>query len=146
MAHFCSSSTADKCMSVAKWVKKGSARWELLCGDNFNLFAAMSALEIMDPKMDSGLVCKYYSVEEAIEEGAAPIPLSMNKTTRKRVLINAFTVRALRDTFSSARGAARIFTFLSGPPDYGPGQLDTRRYGEQYASRRSGPPDYGPEL
>ncbi|KAK9079171.1 hypothetical protein SSX86_000841 [Deinandra increscens subsp. villosa] len=30
---------------------------------------------------------------------------------------------------------ARIFTFLSGPPDYGPGQLDTRRYGEQYASR-----------
>ncbi|KAI7731431.1 hypothetical protein M8C21_007801 [Ambrosia artemisiifolia] len=30
---------------------------------------------------------------------------------------------------------ARIFAFLSGPPDYGPGQLDTRRYGEQYASR-----------
>lgn len=25
--------------------------------------------------------------------------------TRKRVLINAFTVRALRDTFSPARGA-----------------------------------------
>ncbi|GKB53739.1 transport protein Sec24-like protein [Tanacetum coccineum] len=30
---------------------------------------------------------------------------------------------------------ARIFAFLSGPPDYGPGQLDTRRYGDQYASR-----------
>ncbi|KAI3523257.1 hypothetical protein L1887_01317 [Cichorium endivia] len=30
---------------------------------------------------------------------------------------------------------ARIFAFLSGPPDYGPGQLDTRRYGEQYASK-----------
>ncbi|KAB1223128.1 Protein transport protein SEC24-1 [Morella rubra] len=30
---------------------------------------------------------------------------------------------------------ARIFGFLSGPPDYGAGQLDTRRYGEQYASK-----------
>lgn len=26
--------------------------------------------------------------------------------------------------------------FLSGPPDYGAGQLDTGRYGEQYASKR----------
>lgn len=24
---------------------------------------------------------------------------------------------------------------MSGPPDYGAGQLDTRRYGEQYASK-----------
>jgi hypothetical protein len=31
--------------------------------------------------------------------------------------------------------AARVFAFLSGPPDYGAGQLDTRRYGEQYSSR-----------
>ncbi|XP_068646447.1 protein transport protein SEC23 D-like [Aristolochia californica] len=31
--------------------------------------------------------------------------------------------------------AARVFTFLSGPPDYGASQLDTRRYGEQYASK-----------
>lgn len=30
--------------------------------------------------------------------------------------------------------AARVFAFLSGPPDYGAGQLDTRRYGAQYAS------------
>nr|XP_043613329.1 protein transport protein SEC23 [Erigeron canadensis] len=30
---------------------------------------------------------------------------------------------------------ARIFAFLSGPPDFGPGQLDTQRYGEQYASK-----------
>jgi hypothetical protein len=29
-----------------------------------------------------------------------------------------------------------VFAFLSGPPDYGAGQLDTRRYGEQYASKR----------
>nr|CAD1836751.1 unnamed protein product [Ananas comosus var. bracteatus] len=29
----------------------------------------------------------------------------------------------------------RVFAFLSGPPDYGAGQLDTRRYGEQYASK-----------
>lgn len=30
---------------------------------------------------------------------------------------------------------ARVFAFLSGPPDYGAGQLDTRRYGDQYASK-----------
>lgn len=30
---------------------------------------------------------------------------------------------------------ARVFAFLSGPPDYGPGQLDARRYGEQYANK-----------
>ncbi|XP_031261358.1 N-alpha-acetyltransferase 35, NatC auxiliary subunit isoform X2 [Pistacia vera] len=53
---------------------------ELIHGDNFNLFAAMSALEIMDPKMDSGMVSKYYSLDEAIENGAAPVPISLNKT------------------------------------------------------------------
>lgn len=34
----------------------------------------------MDPKMDSGMVSKYYSLDEAIENGAAPIPISSNKT------------------------------------------------------------------
>ncbi|GFP96306.1 N-alpha-acetyltransferase 35 natc auxiliary subunit [Phtheirospermum japonicum] len=52
---------------------------ELICGENFNLFAAMSALEIMDPKMDSGIVSTYYSVDEAIDNGAAPVPLSCDR-------------------------------------------------------------------
>ena len=30
--------------------------------------------------MDSGMICKYYSVDEAIENGAAPIPLSFDGT------------------------------------------------------------------
>lgn len=30
--------------------------------------------------MDSGIVSAYYSVDEAIENGAAPIPLSFDKT------------------------------------------------------------------
>lgn len=34
----------------------------------------------MDPKMDSGMVRSYYSVDEAIECGAAPLPLSVDKT------------------------------------------------------------------
>ncbi|XP_072965546.1 protein transport protein SEC23 D-like [Typha angustifolia] len=46
---------------------------------------------------------------------------------------------ALIDYLSSEYGStfslARIFAFLSGAPDYGAGQLDTRRYGEQYASK-----------
>ncbi|OAY47022.1 N-alpha-acetyltransferase 35, NatC auxiliary subunit isoform X2 [Manihot esculenta] len=54
---------------------------ELIHGENFNLFAAMSALEIMDPKMDSGIISRYCSVDEAIEDGAAPIPISFDKTT-----------------------------------------------------------------
>ncbi|KAI3701006.1 hypothetical protein L2E82_45648 [Cichorium intybus] len=44
---------------------------ELIHGEIFNLFAAMSAVEIIDPKMDSGIVCRYYYVDEAIEDGAA---------------------------------------------------------------------------
>lgn len=30
--------------------------------------------------MDSGMVGKYYSVDEAIEGGAAPVPISFDKT------------------------------------------------------------------
>lgn len=30
--------------------------------------------------MDSGIVCKYYSVDEAIENGAAPVPINTDKT------------------------------------------------------------------
>lgn len=54
---------------------------ELIHGENFNLFEAMSALEIMDPKMDSGMrTYGYNSVEEAIESGAAPIKLHLLQT------------------------------------------------------------------
>lgn len=41
----------------------------------------------------------------------------------------------LGSEYGNTFALARIFAFLSGPPDYGPGQLDTRRYGEQYASK-----------
>ncbi|XP_061350749.1 uncharacterized protein LOC133295882 isoform X2 [Gastrolobium bilobum] len=61
---------------------------ELIHGDNFNLFAAMSALEIMDPKMDSGIACTYYSLEEAIQNGAAPVPISADKATNIRCTID----------------------------------------------------------
>ncbi|XP_048551112.1 N-alpha-acetyltransferase 35, NatC auxiliary subunit isoform X1 [Triticum urartu] len=54
---------------------------ELVHGENFSLFAAMSALEIMDPKMDSGIERSgYYSIDEAIEDGIAPVPLSLDRT------------------------------------------------------------------
>ncbi|KAI5666732.1 hypothetical protein M9H77_16585 [Catharanthus roseus] len=41
----------------------------------------------------------------------------------------------LGSEYGNTYALARIFAFLSGPPDYGAGQLDTRRYGEQYASK-----------
>ncbi|ESR66332.1 MAK10 [Citrus sinensis] len=61
---------------------------EMIHGENFNLFAAMSALEIMDPKMDSGIVSKYCSLDEAIEDGAAPVPLSHDKTIDVQSIID----------------------------------------------------------
>lgn len=61
---------------------------EMIHGENFNLFAAMSALEIMDPKMDSGIVSKYCSLDEAIEDGAAPVPLSPDKTIDVQSIID----------------------------------------------------------
>ncbi|XVF19704.1 hypothetical protein REPUB_Repub11eG0133600 [Reevesia pubescens] len=41
----------------------------------------------------------------------------------------------LGSEYGNTFALARVFAFLSGPPDYGPGQLDTRRYGQQYASK-----------
>lgn len=41
----------------------------------------------------------------------------------------------LGSEYGSTFALGRVFAFLSGPPDYGAGQLDTRRYGEQYASK-----------
>ncbi|KAF6996105.1 hypothetical protein CFC21_012492 [Triticum aestivum] len=41
----------------------------------------------------------------------------------------------LSSEYGSTFALARVFAFLSGAPDYGDGQLDTRRYGEQYASK-----------
>lgn len=38
--------------------------------------------------MDSGIVCKYYSVDEAIENGAAPVPISFDKTDDVRCTID----------------------------------------------------------
>ncbi|KAJ8753170.1 hypothetical protein K2173_017744 [Erythroxylum novogranatense] len=36
--------------------------------------------KIMDPKMDSRTVSRYCFVDEAIEDGAAPVPISFDKT------------------------------------------------------------------
>ncbi|KAK4441295.1 protein transport protein Sec24A [Sesamum alatum] len=44
-------------------------------------------------------------------------------------------LRYLGSEYGNTYALARVFAFLSGPPDYGLGQLDTRRYGEQYASK-----------
>lgn len=42
----------------------------------------------MDPKMDSGMVYKYYSVDEAIENGVAPVPLSPDRTVDVKCTID----------------------------------------------------------
>uniref|UniRef100_A0A6N2LJM2 Sec23/Sec24 trunk domain-containing protein n=1 Tax=Salix viminalis TaxID=40686 RepID=A0A6N2LJM2_SALVM len=44
-------------------------------------------------------------------------------------------IKYLGSEYGITFALARVFAFISGPPDYGAGQLDTRRYGEQYASK-----------
>ncbi|KAH8497807.1 hypothetical protein Peur_073074 [Populus x canadensis] len=44
-------------------------------------------------------------------------------------------VKYIGSEYGNTFALARVFAFMSGPPDYGAGQLDTRRYGEQYASK-----------
>ncbi|KAH1055241.1 hypothetical protein J1N35_033306 [Gossypium stocksii] len=78
----------------------------------------LKSMLIMAPKLSqrnlSGSLLKYLSKLQVDEEPAirtnttillGNIASYLNDGTRKRVLINAFTVRALRDTFSPARGA-----------------------------------------
>ncbi|PON37894.1 Coatomer beta subunit [Trema orientale] len=78
----------------------------------------LKSMLVLAPKLSqrtvSGSFLKYLSKLQVDEEPAirtnttillGNIASHLNEGTRKRVLINAFTVRALRDTFSPARGA-----------------------------------------
>ncbi|KAI4350155.1 hypothetical protein L6164_010664 [Bauhinia variegata] len=78
----------------------------------------LKSMLILAPKLSqrtiSGSLLKYLSKLQVDEEPAirtnttillGNIASYLNEGTRKRVLINAFTVRALRDTFPPARGA-----------------------------------------
>ncbi|XP_059627888.1 uncharacterized protein LOC132270713 [Cornus florida] len=78
----------------------------------------LKSMLILAPKLSqrtmAGSLLKYLSKLQVDEEPAirtnttillGNIATHLNEGTRKRVLINAFTVRALRDTFSPARGA-----------------------------------------
>ncbi|KAK8575804.1 hypothetical protein V6N12_063458 [Hibiscus sabdariffa] len=78
----------------------------------------LKSMLLLAPKLSqrnlSGSLLKYLSKLQVDEEPAirtnttillGNIASYLNEGTRKRVLINAFTVRALRDTFSPARGA-----------------------------------------
>ncbi|KAG2685077.1 hypothetical protein I3760_10G107700 [Carya illinoinensis] len=78
----------------------------------------LKSMLVLAPKLSqrtiSGSLLKYLSKLQVDEEPAirtnttillGNIASYLNEGTRKRVLINAFTVRALRDTFSPARGA-----------------------------------------
>ncbi|KAJ6697019.1 hypothetical protein OIU85_003386 [Salix viminalis] len=82
----------------------------------------LKSMLILAPKLSqrtiSGSLLKYLSKLQVDEEPAirtnttillGNIAIYLNEGTRKRVLINAFTVRALRDTFSPARGSSSYY-------------------------------------
>ncbi|XP_010540261.1 PREDICTED: probable inactive serine/threonine-protein kinase scy1 [Tarenaya hassleriana] len=81
----------------------------------------LKSMLVLAPKLSqrtiSGSLLKYLSKLQVDEEPAirtnttillGNIANHLNEGTRKRVLINAFTVRALRDTFPPARGAGIV--------------------------------------
>ncbi|KAG2296184.1 hypothetical protein Bca4012_002381 [Brassica carinata] len=81
----------------------------------------LKSMLVLAPKLSqrtlSGSLLKYLSKLQVDEEPAirtnttillGNIATYLNEGTRKRVLINAFTVRALRDTFPPARGAGIV--------------------------------------
>ncbi|XP_050916758.1 uncharacterized protein LOC127131918 [Lathyrus oleraceus] len=82
----------------------------------------------------SGSLLKHLSKLQVDEEAAIPtnttillgnIASYLNEGTRKRVLINAFTVRALRDTFPPARGAG-IMALCATSSNYDITEIATR--------------------
>ncbi|KAG6404340.1 hypothetical protein SASPL_136586 [Salvia splendens] len=102
-------------------------RAHLLLFDDF--ISGIGVASPLSQRTISGSLLKFLSKLQVDEEPAirtnttillGNIASHLNDGTRKRVLINAFTVRALRDTFSPARGAGKallvfVDLMLSGP-------------------------------
>ena len=54
---------------------------EMVCAENFDLYEAMSAMELMDPKMDAGMCSNSVpGVEARIESGRCLAPSSARVT------------------------------------------------------------------
>ncbi|KAI8569501.1 hypothetical protein RHMOL_Rhmol02G0283700 [Rhododendron molle] len=98
----------------------------------------LKSMLVLAPKLSqrtiSGSLLKYLSKLQVDEEPAirtnttillGNIASYLNEGTRKRVLINAFTVRALRDTFSPARGAG-IMALCATSSSYDVNEIATR--------------------
>ncbi|KNA07159.1 hypothetical protein SOVF_174440, partial [Spinacia oleracea] len=98
----------------------------------------LKSILVLAPKLSqrtmSGSLLKYLSKLQVDEEPAirtnttillGNIANYLNEGTRKRVLINAFTVRALRDTFPPARGAG-IMALCATSSSYDISEIATR--------------------
>ncbi|GLJ36990.1 hypothetical protein SUGI_0749180 [Cryptomeria japonica] len=98
----------------------------------------LKSMLVLAPKLSqrtiTGSLLKYLSKLQVDEEPAirtnttillGNIAAYLNEGTRRRVLINAFTVRALRDTFSPAR-AAGVMALSATSAYYDPSEVATR--------------------
>lgn len=98
----------------------------------------LKSMLVLAPKLSqrtlSGSLLKHLSKLQVDEEAAirtnttillGNIASYLNEGTRKRVLINAFTVRALRDTFPPARGAG-IMALCATSSNYDINEIATR--------------------
>ncbi|KAK4785852.1 hypothetical protein SAY86_002541 [Trapa natans] len=99
----------------------------------------LKSMLVLAPKLSqrtmSTSLLKYLSKLQVDEEPAirtnttillGNIAIYLNDGTRKRVLVNAFTVRALRDSFPPARGAAGIIALCTTSSYYDMTEIATR--------------------
>jgi len=87
---------------------------ELLHDDMFGLFEAMSAIEMMDPKMDAGMICNRSSVvpltfKEAVDTGHLPL---VNPTPGQQIGIIDETLSCLVTWLEGHSLAQTVFTNL----------------------------------
>ncbi|CAH1797590.1 unnamed protein product [Owenia fusiformis] len=92
---------------------------ELLHDNSFGLFEAMSAIEMMDPKMDAGMVCnqnkcKLHTLEQGVENGSVKID---NFTMEEQIGIIDTTFACLVTWLEGHSLAQTVFTnvFLHNP-------------------------------
>ncbi|KAL5004056.1 hypothetical protein ScPMuIL_017512 [Solemya velum] len=100
----------EEFISAASQLKLG----ELLHDQSFGLFEAMSAIEMMDPKMDAGMMCnqikrKVLSLEQATESGAVK---SKDLSYRELIGVIDATLACLVTWLEGHSLAQTIFTNL----------------------------------
>ncbi|XP_024964793.1 protein transport protein Sec24B-like [Cynara cardunculus var. scolymus] len=103
--------------------------------DAMPLFSFLASVETCKDRITNALETLRPTTSWERNAGAGQGLGGMQQGGRGFGLAMEALITYLGSEYGNTFALGRIFGFLSGPPDYGPGQLDTRRYSEQYASK-----------